>query len=71
MIKFFREHQLSIALVVTLACFQIAAAVFSEDRFSAEYWSTLMLGCSDGTITALIVVWAGRLRERGSTQGKD
>ena len=69
--KFLREHQLTIVLVAVLALFQCLAAALSEDRFSSEYWSTLMLGCSDGTITALIVVWAGRLRERGSTQGKD
>jgi len=69
--KIIRDHQLTIALVLALVLFQGLAALFSSEPFSKAYWSTLMLGCSDGTITALIVVWAGRLRERGSTEGKD
>lgn len=70
--QFLRDHQLSVALTVTLVLFQIAAGVLRPDPFSAEHWSTLLMGASDGTLTALLlIVFGERLREKGSDQGQD
>ncbi len=72
MIKIIRDHQLSTALLVALVAFQIIAGILRPDPFSADHWSTLLMGASDGVLTAFIlIVFGENLRERGSEQGLD
>ncbi len=70
--RFIRDHQLACALLLAIVLFQVLSAIASPERFSPDYWSQLFMGCSDGSITAFLVLVLGeRLREKGSEQGRD